>query len=36
MTQRFRIRFARPRLDGAIGTLIVTEAQAPCHLPKPP
>ena len=36
MTQRFRIRFARPRLDGAIGTLIVTEAQAPCPLSKPP
>ena len=36
MTQCIRIRFARPRFDGAIGTLIVTEAQAPCPLSKPP
>ena len=36
MTQCIRIRFARPRFGRAIGTLIVTEAQAPCPLSKPP
>ena len=36
MSQRFRIRFARPRFDGGIGTFSVAGAQAACRLPRPP